>query len=44
LARPRGGQAVTGPPAVMPDLISVNPYIRTVVIGEKCADMLKEDR
>lgn len=30
--------------SVMPDLISVNPCITTMMIGEKCADMLKEDR
>jgi choline dehydrogenase len=30
--------------SVMPDLISVNPCITTMMIGEKCADLLKEDR
>lgn len=29
--------------SVMPDLISVNPCITTMMIGEKCAGMLKED-
>lgn len=29
--------------SVMPDLISVNPCITTMVIGEKCADLIKED-
>ncbi|MFJ1534585.1 hypothetical protein ACIQWL_47455 [Streptomyces mirabilis] len=30
--------------SVTPDLISVNPCITTMMIGEKCADLLKEDR
>jgi DNA-binding IclR family transcriptional regulator len=29
--------------SVMPDLISVNPCITTMMIGEKCSDLLKED-
>lgn len=30
--------------SVMPDLVSVNPCVTTMMIGEKCADLLKEDR
>ncbi|MGY1581888.1 GMC oxidoreductase [Streptomyces sp. MN13] len=30
--------------SVMPDLVTVNPCITTMVIGEKCADPLKDDR
>ncbi|MER5924336.1 GMC oxidoreductase [Streptomyces mirabilis] len=30
--------------SVTPDLISVSPCITTMMIGEKCADLLKEDR
>ncbi|GAA1021029.1 MULTISPECIES: GMC family oxidoreductase [Amycolatopsis] len=30
--------------SVMPFLVTVNPCITTMAIGEKCADMLKEDR
>ncbi|MCX4607274.1 MULTISPECIES: GMC oxidoreductase [Streptomyces] len=30
--------------SVMPDLFSVSPCITTMMIGEKCADLLKEDR
>jgi choline oxidase len=29
--------------SVMPDLVTVNPCITTMMIGEKCADLLKED-
>ncbi|MFG2721701.1 GMC family oxidoreductase [Streptomyces sp. NPDC048416] len=29
--------------SAMPDLVTVNPCITTMMIGEKCADMLKED-
>ncbi|MFC1442639.1 GMC family oxidoreductase N-terminal domain-containing protein [Streptacidiphilus sp. N1-10] len=29
--------------SAMPDLITVNPCITTMMIGEKCADMIKED-
>ncbi len=29
--------------SVMPDLISVNPCITTMMIGEKCADLIKQD-
>lgn len=29
--------------SVMPDLIAVNPCITTMMIGEKCADLLKAD-
>ncbi|MFH8568584.1 GMC family oxidoreductase [Streptomyces sp. NPDC017993] len=29
--------------SVMPQLVTVNPCITTMMIGEKCADMLKED-
>jgi choline dehydrogenase len=29
--------------SVMPDLIAVNPCITTMMIGEKCADLVKED-
>lgn len=29
--------------SVMPDLVAVNPCITTMVIGEKCADLLRED-
>ena len=29
--------------SAMPDLVSVNPCITTMMIGEKCADMVKED-
>ncbi|MEU2065047.1 GMC oxidoreductase [Streptomyces sp. NPDC013455] len=29
--------------SVMPDLTAVNPCITTMVIGEKCADLVKED-
>jgi choline dehydrogenase len=28
---------------VMPDLVAVNPCITTMMIGEKCADLLKAD-
>jgi choline dehydrogenase len=27
----------------MPDLVTVNPCITTMMIGEKCADMIKAD-
>ncbi|MDQ0711967.1 choline dehydrogenase-like flavoprotein [Streptomyces luteogriseus] len=29
--------------SVMPDLVTVNPCITTMMIGEKCADLLRED-
>lgn len=29
--------------SVMPFLVAVNPCITTMAIGEKCADMVKED-
>lgn len=29
--------------SVMPDLVAVNPCVTTMMIGEKCADLLKED-
>ncbi|GAB2610424.1 GMC family oxidoreductase N-terminal domain-containing protein [Streptomyces capparidis] len=29
--------------SVMPDLVTVNPCITTMMIGEKCADMVKRD-
>nr|WP_042405537.1 GMC family oxidoreductase N-terminal domain-containing protein [Streptacidiphilus carbonis] len=29
--------------SVMPDLVTVNPCITTMMIGEKCADMIKQD-
>lgn len=29
--------------SVMPDLIADNPCIATMMIGEKCADLLKAD-
>lgn len=29
--------------SVMPELVTVNPCITTMMIGEKCADMLRED-
>jgi choline dehydrogenase len=29
--------------SVMPDLVTVNPCVTTMMIGEKCADLLRED-
>jgi choline oxidase len=29
--------------SVMPDLVTVNPCITTMMIGEKCADLLRAD-
>lgn len=30
--------------SVMPDLVTVNPCITTMMIGEKCADLIRADR
>lgn len=37
----RGGRTTGGRRLVMPDLITVNPCITTMMIGERCADFIR---
>ena len=39
----KGVSGLRGRRLAQPFIVAINPYITTIMIGEKCADMVKTD-